>query len=429
MDSTRAAAEKSKEAAYRISSLSIDERNEALKAVATQLVKRKATIIEANRKDLAESERGGLASPLLKRLKYDELKIEESVRSIEALIAQEDPIGKVLSRMELDSGLILEKVSCPIGVIGVVFESRPDALVQISTLCVKSGNAVLLKGGSEAKNTNEALSLAIADALVMVDECFENSVQNLSTREEFRALLQLDGLVDLIIPRGSNELVRSIQASTKIPVLGHAAGICHTYVDSEADLDVAEKVAFDAKCQYPAVCNAMETLLVHEAVAKAFLPRMAEAYRKAGVELRGDREVRNVIQAEPATEEDWSTEYNDLVLSIKVVHDLGQAIDHINRYGSHHTDAIITTSEQKAKTFMDLVDSSSVMWNCSTRFADGYRYGLGAEVGISTNKTHARGPVGLEGLTIYKWKLTGKGHIVADYTGKNAREFTHRKLL
>jgi glutamate-5-semialdehyde dehydrogenase len=223
--------------------------------------------------------------------------------------------------------------------------------------------------------------------------------------------------------------VRSIQSSTKIPVLGHAAGICHTYVDREADLDMAVKVAFDAKCQYPAVCNAMETLLVHREVAADFLPRMAEQYVGAGVELRGDEETLRIIEGRAASMDDWSNEYNDMVLSIKVVGSLEEAIDHINRFGSHHTDAIITQDERRARDFMDRVDSSSVMWNCSTRFADGYRYGLGAEVGISTNKTHARGPVGLEGLTIYKWKLRGNGQIVADYVGSDAKRFTHRKLI
>jgi glutamate-5-semialdehyde dehydrogenase len=241
--------------------------------------------------------------------------------------------------------------------------------------------------------------------------------------------LTLNDLVDLIIPRGSNELVRSIQASTKIPVLGHAAGVCHTYVHEDADLEMAIKVCFDAKCQYPAVCNAMETLLVHRNIAQALLPRLADEFKMAGVELRGDIASSEIIKVRPAEEMDWWTEYDDLVLAIKLVGSLDEAIAHINKFGSHHTDAIITKNHVSASKFMDLVDSSSVMWNCSTRFADGYRYGLGAEVGISTSKTHARGPVGLEGLTIYKYRLSGKGQIVADYVGENARQFTHRKLL
>jgi len=337
-------------------------------------------------------------------------------------------LEKVLSRTELDDGLVLEKVTCPIGVIGVVFESRPEALVQISALCLKSGNAVLLKGGVEAKHTNEALAAAIHAALARVDARFNDSVQLLSTREEFQKLLEQDDLVDLIIPRGSNELVRSIQAKTKIPVLGHAAGVCHTYVDDLADLDLAVKVCYDAKVQYPAVCNAMETLLVHSSVAKDFLPRMAKRYHDAKVELRGDAATRAIVKMDEATEQDWSAEYNDLVLAIKVVSGMDEAIRHVNKYGSHHTDAIITKDQARAAKFQKEVDSSSVMWNCSTRFADGYRYGLGAEVGISTNKTHARGPVGLEGLVIYKYRLNGSGHVVADYVGPDAKQFKHRRL-
>ena len=330
--------------------------------------------------------------------------------------------------MELDDGLVLDKVTTPIGVVAVVFESRPDALVQISTLCLKSGNAAILKGGSEAKETNSALARAIVEGTMKADAGFKDAVQLMSTREEVRELLDQDDLVDLVIPRGSNQLVRSIQESTRIPVLGHSAGVCHTYVDGEADLEMAVKVAFDAKCQYPAVCNAMETLLVHEDVAKTFLPRMAKKYAEANVEIRGDQRSRELIQANEATEDDWYAEYNDLILSIKIVSSLEEAVEHINKYGSHNTDAIITGNIEKAKRFMDTVDSASVLWNCSTRFADGFRYGLGAEVGISTNKTHARGPVGLEGLVIYKYRLSGKGHVVADYAGDDGKHFTHRKI-
>ena len=428
MDSVRQAAERSKQASYGIQNLPLSVRNAALAAIASELGKRKDQIIRANQMDLAEGARTGLAQPLLKRLSYDEVKLDESIRSIESLVAQEDTIGKVISKTELDTGLVLEKVSCPIGVIGIIFESRPDALVQIATLCLKSGNAVLLKGGSEARETNKALASAIVAASESTDARLKDAVQLLSTREEIRELLALDGLVDLIIPRGSNELVRSIQSSTRIPVLGHAAGVCHTYVDEDVDLEMAVRVGYDAKVQYPAVCNAMETLLVHQSIASQFLPRIAAEYAKAKVELRGDQATRRIIAAGEASEADWSAEYNDLILAIKVVPSLQEAIDHINRYGSHHTDSIITSDQAKAKQFMDLVDSASVMWNASTRFADGYRYGLGAEVGISTNKTHARGPVGLEGLAIYKYRLSGEGHIVADYAGKNAKHFTHRKL-
>ncbi len=428
MDAVRESAMRSKDASFAMQGLSREIRDQALQAIAEGLMADADDIKAANLEDMAEAERQGLSKVLIKRLSYDRAKIEESVRSIHSLMDQEDPVGKLLARTELDTGLILEKVTCPIGVIAVIFESRPDALVQISTLCLKSGNAVMLKGGSEAKRTNQALAVSIIGSIRKVDERFNDSVQLLSSREEVQMLLAQDDMVDLIIPRGSNELVRSIQASTRIPVLGHSAGVCHTYVDSDADLDMATSVCYDAKVQYPAVCNAMETMLVHRSVAKGFLPRVASRYAQAKVELRGDEETRRIIEANEASEDDWSAEYNDLVLAIKVVPSLEEAVRHINRYGSHHSDAIITKDEAKAKAFMSSVDSSSVMWNCSTRFADGYRYGLGAEVGISTNKTHARGPVGLEGLVIYKWRLSGKGHVVSDYVGPEARAFTHRKL-
>jgi glutamate-5-semialdehyde dehydrogenase len=427
MDEVRKAAERAKLASLRLQSMSTQLRNSALKETALSLKRNEGLIVKANLIDMQKAEKSSLAMPLLKRLKYDHQKIEESTAQIESLIRQEDPIGKTISEMELDDGLILDKVTTPIGVVAVIFESRPDALVQISTLCLKSGNAVILKGGSEAKETNSALAKAIVEGIMRVDEGFKDAVQLLSTREEVRKLLDQDDLVNLVIPRGSNQLVRSIQESTKIPVLGHAAGVCHTYVDNDADVDMAVKVAFDAKCQYPAVCNAMETLLVHEDIAKEFLPRMAKKYAEAHVEIRGDQRTLELIQANEASEADWSAEYNDLILSVKIVSSMEEAVDHINKYGSHHTDAIITKNQERADRFMDTVDSASVLWNCSTRFADGFRYGLGAEVGISTNKTHARGPVGLEGLVIYKYRLSGKGHVVADYAG-GTKQFTHRKI-
>ncbi|HEY3418958.1 MAG TPA: glutamate-5-semialdehyde dehydrogenase [Methanomassiliicoccales archaeon] len=427
MDEVRRAAERAKLASLRLQSMPAQVRNRALNEVAISLKRSEEAIVEANQADLRNAERINLATPLLKRLKYDHHKIEESIAQIESLIQQDDPIGRSISKTELDDGLILNKVTTPIGVVAVIFESRPDALVQISTLCIKSGNAVILKGGSEAKETNSALAKAIVEGIMHADEGFKDSVQLLSTREEVKELLDQDDLVDLIIPRGSNQLVRSIQDSTRIPVLGHAAGVCHTYVDKDADVDMAVNVAFDAKCQYPAVCNAMETLLVHEDIAKEFLPRMAKRYSEAHVEIRGDEKTRQLIEASPATEDDWNAEYNDLVLSVKTVSSLEEAVDHINRHGSHHTDAIITQDEGRANRFMDTVDSASVLWNCSTRFADGFRYGLGAEVGISTNKTHARGPVGLEGLVIYKYRLSGKGQVVADYAD-GTKQFTHRKI-
>ena len=304
--------------------------------------------------------------------------------------------------------LELYRVSCPIGVIGVVFESRPDALVQISTLCLKSGNACLLKGGSEAAHTNRILAdtIARAGAAAGLPPGFLNLLE---TRQDVADMLALDDQIDLIIPRGSNEFVRHIMANTNIPVLGHADGICHVYVDADADLDMAVRITVDSKCQYVAVCNAAETLLVDDHIAGLFLPIVQKALAEHNCRLKGDDRTRAIIDCEPATEEDWSTEYLDYILSIKVVDGLDAAIDHINRYGSGHTDAIVTADREKAERFMNLVDSADVFWNASTRFADGYRYGLGAEVGISTSKIHARGPVGLDGLVIYKWKLLGKG--------------------
>ncbi len=311
--------------------------------------------------------------------------------------------------------------------IGVVFESRPDALVQISTLCLKSGNAVLLKGGSEAVRTNRILAEIIAQAGEKAG-LPKGWIHLLETRQDVAEMLALDEYIDLIIPRGSNQFVRYIMDNTNIAVLGHAEGICHVYVDGDADLDMATNIVVDSKCQYVAACNAAETLLVDEAIAEKFLPRTKAALEQKGVELRGCPKTAAIIKVKPATEKDWATEYLDYILSIKMVAGLDEAIEHINRYSSRHTDAIVTGDKGKAERFMNLVDSANVFWNCSTRFSDGYRYGLGAEVGVSTNKIHARGPVGLEGLVIYKWKLFGTGQIVADYTGQNAKKFTHKKI-
>jgi glutamate-5-semialdehyde dehydrogenase len=413
-----------------------DAKNNALAKIAKALKRNTDKIVSANKKDLAAAEKSKLAAPLLKRLKFDESKIADVVTGIESLIKLDDPVGKTLSATELDKGLELYKVSCPIGVIGVIFESRPDALVQISTLCLKSGNAVLLKGGSEAQHTNKIL----ADTIKETGEKAgmpKGWLGLMETRAEVAEILKMDEYIDLLIPRGSNEFVRHIMNNTNIPVLGHAEGICHVYVDGEADLEMAVNIVVDSKCQYVAVCNAAETLLVDEKIAKKFLPKVKAALEEKGVdstsspqvEIRGCKKTASIIKVTPATEKDWSTEYLDYIISIKVVDGLDEVIEHINRYGSRHTDTIVTANKGKAKKFMDLVDSANVFWNCSTRFSDGFRYGLGAEVGISTNKIHARGPVGLEGLVIYKWKLLGSGQIVADYSGNDAKKFTHKKLM
>ncbi len=402
-------------------------KNRALAEIAKALQANAGRIVEANGQDLARAEKDNLAKPLLKRLRFDAEKIADVCRGIQSLIDLPDPVGRTLSATELDAGLELYKVSCPIGVIGVIFESRPDALVQISSLCLKSANAVLLKGGSEAANTNRILADVIAQASEDAGMP-EGWLGLLETRADVAQMLALDEYIDLIVPRGSNEFVRHIMDNTHIPVLGHADGICHVYVDADADLEMAVNITVDSKCQYVAVCNAAETLLVHKDIAKQFLPPLKKALDRKGVEIRGCKRTAEVIDVLAADEQDWKTEYLDLILSVKVVDDVDAAIEHINRYGSAHTDAIVTNNRQTAARFMDLVDSADVFFNCSTRFSDGFRYGLGAEVGISTNKIHARGPVGLEGLLIYKWRLIGNGHIVADYSGPNAKPFTHRTL-
>jgi len=407
--------------------VSAERKNAALSAIRQALVKNAEKIFSANAQDLADAKENSLAAPLLKRLKFDRGKLDEVCAGIESLIKLEDPVGRTLLATELDSGLELYKVSCPIGVIGVIFESRPDALVQISTLCLKSGNAVLLKGGSEAAKTNKILAEIITEASVKAG-IPAGWLGLLQTRADVAEMLGLDEYIDLIIPRGSNEFVRHIMQNTTIPVLGHADGICHVYVDKAADIEMAVRIVIDSKCQYVAVCNAAETLLVHKDIAEKFLPEVKAALERKKVEIRGCENTRKIIEAKPATEQDWKTEYLDYIISIRTVDSIEQAIEHINAYGSGHTDAIVSSDKAAAAKFLSLVDSADVFWNASTRFADGFRYGLGAEVGISTNKIHARGPVGLEGLVIYKWLLAGDGQIVADYSGKGGKPFTHKPL-
>ena len=419
-------AKEANQAAIKLASATTKEKNKALSKIASALKKNKNKIIQANKKDIVNAQRSDLSFSLLKRLKVNDSKLKEMIENVKSVAKLEDPVNKTITHTQLDTGLDLYKVSCPIGVIGVIFESRPDALVQISSLCLKSGNAVILKGGSEAKNTNRILFEIIKKETKNLPKGW---IQLIETREAVKEILKLDNYIDLLVPRGSNKFVKYIQDNTRIPVLGHASGVCHVYVDKDADINKAVNIAFDAKCQYAAVCNAMETLLVHKAIAKKFLKKIVKKYTEADVELRLDNASSKIAKGKhkKATEADWQSEYNDLILSIKTIDSIDNAIEHINKYGSKHTDAIVTKNKANAKKFMDLVDSSSVMVNCSTRFADGYRYGLGAEVGISTNKIHARGPVGLEGLMIYKYKLIGKGQIVATYSGKNPKKFKHIK--
>lgn len=421
-------AQLAKEASLKLAVLPTKIKNNALLAVANALRKNSKLILDANKKDMEEARKSRLKKVLLKRLVIDKHKLDEMAEEIRVVARLEDPVGKILSHIELDKGLMLYQVTCPIGVIGAIFESRPDAVSQISSLCLKSGNAVILKGGSEAKHSNRMLVKIISE-IARKNKVPKGAVQLIETRDEVSEMLKLSKYISLVIPRGSNKFVKFVQENTKIPFLGHSEGICHVYVDKYADIKKAIGVCFDAKCQYPAVCNAMETLIIHKNVAKKFLPLMIDKFKEANIEIRGDENTRKINNnIKKATEKDWSTEYNDLILSIKIVNNLNEAISHINKYGSKHTDAIVTENKNNAEAFMKLVDSASVMWNASTRFADGYRFGKGAEVGISTSKIHARGPVGLEGLVIYKYKLIGKGHVVKDYTRKNAKKFKHKTI-
>ena len=424
-------AARAKAASYVLAALPPESKDRALNAMACSLRVHADEILQANQRDLQKSQKaveaGTLKTSLFERLKLTREKLETVIRGVEELVELPDPVGKILSATELDEGLNLYKVSCPLGLIGVIFESRPDVLPQIAALAVKSGNAVVLKGGHESVHTNDALVAVLQQALSTVPGYPTEALQLLHTREESAEMLGLDQYFDLIIPRGGNALVSYVKANTKIPVLGHADGVCHIFVSRTADLQLAKQVCVDAKTQYPAACNSVETLLLdaHWPLAnqKALLAELV----KQGVTLYGGADVATLAPVAGAVA-DWHTEYGEKKLSVKLVQHVLEAVEHINRYGSHHTDAILSADHDETQIFMDLVDSAGVYHNASTRFADGYRYGFGAEVGISTGKTHARGPVGLEGLTIYKYKLYGNGQVVADYVGSDARPFTHKKL-
>lgn len=401
-------------AAPKLAAIEENIRNKALQAVNRALLENKDAIFAANQEDIRQAELDSIAVPILKRLKFDDKKLQNVMAGIEDLIKLPDPLFRIQLERELDEGLILQKMTCPIGVIGIIFEARPDALIQISALCIKSGNGVILKGGSEALRTNKTVFDIIYKA-VLETGLPKYCMMQLEARSEIKELLKCHDLVDLLIPRGSNAFVQYIMNNTKIPVMGHADGICHIYVDLDADLEKAIPIIVDAKTQYVSVCNAVETLLVHKDIAKNLMPGLKRELDQRQVEIRGTKEITEIISCKEATKEDDSMEYLDYIISVKTVDNVQEAIDHINYYGSHHTDCIITENDNTAKIFMDLVDSAGVYRNCSTRFADGYRYGFGAEVGISTGKLHARGPVGLEGLVSYKYKLFGNGHIVEDY--------------
>ena len=409
-------AKKAKAASKKIAVLSSEIKNQALLNIADGIKNNQQKIFDANKQDLEDAksivEEGKITQSTFNRLKLDENKMRDMIQGVKDIANLQDPVGKVLLKRELDEGLVLTKTSCPIGVLGIIFEARPDVITQVSALAIKSSNAVILKGGKESINTNKMIMSVIQEALKATQGFPENVLNQVFSRDDVARMLQQDKYIDLIIPRGGNSLVKFIKENTKIPVLGHADGICHIFVDESADIEKAKKIIIDAKTQYPSACNSVETLLVH----KDFKEKMEllKALEDAGIEVI-------------FIPESWHKEYGEKKLALKEVNSLEDAIEHINEYSSGHTESIITENEQNAKIFMQAVDSAGVYHNVSTRFADGFRYGFGAEVGISTNKTHARGPVGLEGLTIYKYTIEGNGHIVKDYAD-GVKQFHHKDL-
>jgi len=437
----REEARKMKLAAPHMAAASEETRNAALERIIKTLEENRDAIFRENALDVQAAEAANVAKAVIKRLKFDENKLRDAIAGIRQMIGLSDPVGKVTLKRELDEGFVLQRVSVPIGVIGVIFEARPDALIQISALCIKSGNCAILKGGKETARTNKILFGLVHGAAVEAG-LPESCLLQVELHNEIDELLKCQGDVDLLIPRGSNQFVQYIMDNTNIPVMGHAAGICHIYLDEKADLAKSVPVIVDAKTQYPAVCNAVETLLVNRKIAADALPVVLEALVKANVKLRGSAEVAELVQVLQAAgklgggeayaveimgEEDFATEYTDLIISLKLVEDVAEAADHINKFGSHHTDSILTEDDAAAEYFLQMVDSAGVYRNCSTRFADGFRYGFGAEVGVSTGKLHARGPVGLEGLVTYKYRLIGNGQLVGDYvSGK--KQFHHKDI-
>ena len=410
----------------KMASTDIAVRNAALEKIAESLLAGKERIFEANAKDMERAQADNILPAVIKRLKFSEAKLSDAIAGIHNLIALPDPLFQIQLKRQLDEGLTLVRETCPIGVIGVIFEARPDAMVQIASLCIKSGNCAILKGGSETRETNKLLFELIYEAALssgLPQGCLFQAEQ----RDEIAELLACHESVDLLIPRGSNAFVQYIMNNTKIPVLGHADGICHIYVDKDFDLEKAIPVIIDAKTQYTAACNAVETLLVHQDALEKLMPPLQKAFEEYKISLRATSDIADRYGSELATEEDFSTEYLDLIISAKTVENIDEAIWHINKYGSHHTDCIITEDNKAAEYFMRMVDSAGVYQNCSTRFADGFRYGFGAEVGISTGKIHARGPVGLDVVVTYKYKLFGNGQIVGDYA--SGRKSFHFKDL
>lgn len=421
-----------KDSTYKLQSLSTDIKNKALLEIADKLEQNKNIIFEANKKDLEYAKKlldeNKISLSMFNRLKLDENKMIDIISGIKDVVKLEDPINKVLLETELDDNLLLKKISCPIGLIAVIFEARPDVISQISSLCIKSSNAVILKGGAEGENTNKAIFNIINETLESIEDFPKNSVNLVFTREDIKELLSMDKYVDLIIPRGGNSLVQYIKSNTNIPVLGHADGICHLYIDESANQEKALKICLDSKSQYPSACNAVETILINKNIANEYLPKLYNLFKENNIKMNGCEAVRKILnQSDIGEVKEWHLEYGDKEVSLKIVENTEEAYNHINKYGSHHTDSIVSENKDNIEKFMTYVDSANVYANTSTRFSDGFRYGFGAEVGISTNKTHARGPVGLEGLTIYKYKLFGNYQIVDDYVSHRS-SFKHKRI-
>ena len=420
---------KVRDAASVLSVSTDEERKMALKRIADSLKQNRDEISKQNEQDLADAEKSGIPKPILHRLHFSDEKLKSVTEGLLELSELADPIGKAREKRELDPGFILEKRTFPIGVIGMIFEARPDALVQIAGLALRSGNGIILKGGKEATKTNRALVKVIQDATK--DLSFGSDwILGIESHADVDTLLKAEGYVDLLIPRGSNAFVRHVMDNTRIPVIGHSDGICATFIDESADQDKAIPVCVDAKIQYPAACNATETFLVHENIVPEFCPKLARALFDHGVKIHADKKALPFMDgAVSATEKDYDTEYLGLECAVKVVSSVEEAVSHIQNHGSHHTDAILTRNKKNADYFVSKVDSADVFVNCSTRFSDGFRFGLGAEVGISTSKIHARGPVGLEGLMTTKWILCGDGQTVAEYSGPSGKSFHHKELM
>lgn len=407
MDSVKNIAKKAKNASILALKLSSEIKNNALSMVAKALEMNVDNIFIANQKDLDNAkimlQNGEITQSAYNRLKLDDNKIRDMIQGVKDIALLPEPVNNIIWSKDIAEGITLKKVSCPIGVIGVIFEARPDVISQIVSLAIKSSNAVILKGGAEASETNIQIFNIINDTLNSINEFPKNMINLLFSREDVKDMLDADEYIDLIIPRGSNSLVKYIKSNTKIPVLGHSDGVCHIFIDEDADIEKTIKVCIDAKCQYPSACNSVETILIHKNIKDKIFDKLLTAFKNNSVKV--NFEVDN-----------WHKEYSDKIVSVKIVNNIDEAISHINKYGSGHTDCIMTENDENAEKFMLYVDSAGVYKNISTRFADGFRYGFGAEVGISTNKTHARGPVGLEGLTIYKYKLFGNGDIVEDFS-------------